>query len=117
MIEDTTAKNLELEKETQMITEDVTRFWGSLVQDDKFHQLNVQLEEAKAQLQSLGGFLKTISPLAQVTKGYELKELHHRVKKACTRQQQITTNFDMLQTKVERLALKEMEVMMQLKAE
>ena len=59
---------IELEKAMQTIKEEVTQFWGSLVQDEQLHQLKVQLGEVEVQLEALRGLLKMIPPLAQLTK-------------------------------------------------
>ena len=38
------------EKVVHVILEEITQFWGSLVQNKQLHQLDVQLGGAKAQL-------------------------------------------------------------------
>ena len=38
VIEDAATDIMELEKETHVIAEDITKFWGNLVQDDQLHQ-------------------------------------------------------------------------------
>ena len=38
---------VEFEKAVQTIVDEITQFWGSLVQDEQLHQLDVQLGEAE----------------------------------------------------------------------
>ena len=49
MIEDTTTKITEYKNEVQAIVEEITKFWGSLVQDEQLNQLDAQIGEAKEQ--------------------------------------------------------------------
>ena len=81
VIEDVTTNIAELEKETQIIIEQITQFWGSLAQDEELHQLDIQLGEVEAHFTTLRGYLKMMPTLAKVTKALELKELQQRVNK------------------------------------
>ena len=79
-----------------MSTEEITKFWRILVQDEQLHQLAVQLAEEEVQLTALRRSLKMMPPLAQVTKETEIKELQQHVNKAHIRHQQRTTHLDEL---------------------
>ena len=47
-----------------MIVEEITQFWGSLVQDEQLHQLDLRLPEVEAQVRKLRELLKMMPPLA-----------------------------------------------------
>ena len=69
------------------MTDTTTHFWGSVVQDEQLEQLTMQLQESVGQLATLRTLLKEMSPIIQITKEVELKELQQCIAKSRERQQ------------------------------
>ena len=65
----------EREKDEKQVMDVTTQFLGSVVQYDQLKQLNMQLQEAESQLDTLRTSLKVTPLVVHMTKATELKEL------------------------------------------
>ena len=67
-----------MEQEAKNISESMTQFWGSVVQDEQLDQLTTQAQEAKGQLMTLKMALRSLSLMVHIAHSEELKYLHQR---------------------------------------
>ena len=58
-----------------MITDEMTQFWKSVIQDDQLEKLAKQVQETEAQLTTLKTSLHTIPLMVSITWFEEFKDL------------------------------------------
>ena len=56
----------EMDQDAKNITEAMTQFLGSVIQDEQLEKLTKQLQEAKGKLETLNMALRTMPPIVQI---------------------------------------------------